>query len=328
MTTESVFHSILVPVDGSPLAATALPLASGLAHAAGAHLRLALVHTMPPAPADTGSVTSFASVDVAGRASERSYLQALEARLREAGTRIASSATLTGAVGSALADYVRDHGIDLVVMATHGRGGVRRAWLGSVADYLIRHLEVPVLLVRPHDEAATEPPAARGILVPLDGSPLGEAVLRPAAALARIRGTGLTLVQVVPPVLEVADMTLPLAAAVAVPGEPGMTELLQQEAQDYLDALVAELRTEGIPATGTAVVGYHVAKTIQELARPERFGLIAMATHGRGGVRRLALGSVADKLVRSADVPVLIHRPAEVGDLPRPRTRREVAAAG
>ena len=61
MTTESVFHSILVPVDGSPLAETALPLASGIAHAAGAHLRLALVHTMPPAPADTGSATSFAS---------------------------------------------------------------------------------------------------------------------------------------------------------------------------------------------------------------------------------------------------------------------------
>jgi nucleotide-binding universal stress UspA family protein len=326
MSSESaMFRSILVPVDGSPLAETALPLASGLAHAAGANLRLALVHAVPPPPPDPAAVSAFASVEIAGRQSERRYLQALESRLHEAGTRVASVTTLTGPVGIALAEYVRDWGIDLVVMATHGRGGVRRAWLGSVADYLIRHLETPVLLVRPHDGAGAEPVAARGILVPLDGSPLAEAVLCPAAALARIRGTELTLLRVVPPMLEVADMALPLTAL----PEPGLTELCQHEAQDYLDALVAELRIEGIAASGTAVVGYSVVDAIQEMARTGRFGLIALATHGRGGLRRLALGSVADKLVRSADVPVLVHRPTGLGGVPQPRARRRrTAAAG
>ena len=82
------------------------------------------------------------------------------------------------------------------------------------------------------------------------------------------------------------------------------------QAQDYLDGIVERLRSEGIRASAVASIGWSAVDSILSLARPENFGLIALATHGRSGLPRLALGSVADKLVRGAKVPVLVYRPA------------------
>ena len=187
----SSFQTILVPLDGSPLAEQALPLARRIAEPAGSKLRLALVHQIPTAPLDPGAARRFTSVELSTRKSERAYLRSLQAKLRQEGVRLASAVTLSGSVGPALAQYVQELGIDLVVMATHGRGGVRRAWLGSVADRLIRQLQVPVLLVRPAEDgfATTSGSAPNQILVPLDGSPLAEEVLGPAADLARLWGS-------------------------------------------------------------------------------------------------------------------------------------------
>jgi len=134
MAHPSSFRTILVPLDGSPLAEQALPLARRLAERAGSKLRLALVHQIPAAPLDPGAAKLFTSIELSTRKSERSYLRSLQAKLRQEGVRLASAVTLSGPVGPALAQYVQELGIDLVVMATHGRGGVRRAWLGSVAD--------------------------------------------------------------------------------------------------------------------------------------------------------------------------------------------------
>jgi nucleotide-binding universal stress UspA family protein len=128
----SPLRSILVPLDGSPLAEQALPLAASIAQRGGGKLRLILVHELPPAPLDPSAARMFTSIELATRKSERTYLRGIQARLREGGTRLSSAVTLTGAPSSALAQHVRELGIDLVVMATHGRGGIRRAWLGSV----------------------------------------------------------------------------------------------------------------------------------------------------------------------------------------------------
>jgi nucleotide-binding universal stress UspA family protein len=302
------FRSILVPLDGSSLAEQAVPLASRIAQRGGGKLRLALVHGLPPAPVDPAAAKLFTSVELATRKSERAYLRGIQARLREGGTRLSSAVTLTGAAGPALAQYVREMGIDLVVMATHGRGGVRRAWLGSVADHLIRNLEIPVLLQRPRESSAApdRPPGAGQILVPMDGSPLAEEALDAAAALARIWDAELTLLQVVRPVLLSTDPALPLPSAY----DEELTAMCRQQAQDYLDDVVERMHGQGLRATGVAVVGWNAADSILDVARPERVAVIALATHGRGGLRRLALGSVADKLVRGADVPVLVYRPA------------------
>ena len=307
----SPFRSILVPLDGSPFAEQAVPLASRIAQPAGGKLRLALVHGLPPAPIDPVGAKLFTSIELATRKSERSYLRGIQARLREGGMRLSSAVTLTGTAGPALAQYVGEMGIDLVVMATHGRGGVRRAWLGSVADHLIRTLRVPVLLVRPREgePGPARPPGMGQILVPLDGSPLAEEALDAAAALARIWDTELTLLQVVPPVLPSHDLALPVPSAY----DEELTAMCRTQAQDYLDDVIERLRGQGLRATGVAVVGWNTVDSILDVARPERAAAVVLATHGRGGLRRLALGSVADKVVRGADVPVLVYHPAGRG---------------
>jgi nucleotide-binding universal stress UspA family protein len=302
--TPSTYRSILVPLDGSQLAAEALPLAARIARSSGAKLRLALVHQHPSIPVDLAAGKTMTNIDLAARKAERAYLRGIQARLREQGTRVASAVTLTGAVCPALVTYVRELGIDLVVMATHGRGGLRRAWLGSVADYLVHNLEVPILLVRPVSaHRAGMPPTE--VLVPLDGSPLAEAALGPAVELARAWDAGVSLLQIVGPVLLSTDLALPAPSAY----DSDLTNMARDAAQDYLNDVVERLRGAGVRATGAAVIGWNAADAILEAARPERVVMLAVATHGRGGLQRLMLGSVADKLIRGADVPVLVHRP-------------------
>jgi len=303
------FRSILVPLDGSPFAEQALPLARELARATRSKLRLVLVHELPGPPVDVASARLYTSIEVAVRKSERAYLQGVAARLREASPTRVHTALLGGPIGPALATYVEEIGADLIVMSTHGRGPFRRFWLGSVADHLVRTAEVPVLLVRPSEEATGQapPPVIQEILVPLDGSPLAEAALGPASAVAGALGAGLLLLQVVQPIVLMTDPPL----AVPTGYDDRLTTIRRREAQDYLDSLRDKLGAQGLRVSTAAVVGGPLAPTILELAGPDRVGLIAIATHGRGGLRRLALGSVADKLVRGADQPVLVVRPAK-----------------
>jgi nucleotide-binding universal stress UspA family protein len=168
-------------------------------------------------------------------------------------------------------------------------------------------LEVPILVVRASEGRTAESAVDVGeILVPLDGSPLAEAVLEPAAALARLWDGEVSLVQVVRPVVLDSEPILPLPI-----GYSDKATAIQRElAQDYIRDVAERLRESGVKASGVAVIGGGIADTLIDLARPERVSLVAVATHGRGGLGRLALGSVADKLVRAAEVPVLVVRPA------------------
>jgi nucleotide-binding universal stress UspA family protein len=323
---SSPFRSILVPLDCSPLAEQAVPLASRIAERAGGKVRLVLVHQPPSPPLEPAAAKLFTSIELATRKSERGYLRATQAKLREGGTRLSSAVTLTGAAGPgpALVNYVREMGIDLVVMATHGRGGIRRAWLGSVSDHLIRNLEIPVLLVRPREgESALDRwPGAGRILVPLDGSPLAEEALEPAAALARIWDAELSLLQVVHPVVLAEDSAFPFPSAY----DEDLTAMCRTDAQNYLDAVVQRLHGQGLRATGMVVLGWSAVDSILDVAHPDRVALVVLATHGRGGLRRLALGSVADKVVRGAEVPVLVYRPA--GRTAQTRQTRSGASGG
>lgn len=274
-----MYRSLLVPLDGSPFAEQALTFAIEIAQAARASVRLTLVHQAPPHkgpdPEDHATKTLLAL-----RKGERSYLKAVAARVEElTGTRV-TAVTLNGAVPSALRDHIDRTSVDLLVMTTHGRGGIERAWIGSVADALVRSIHVPMLLVRPAEGA----PAAAGfkvfrILIPLDGSALSEQVIPPAVALARLLGAELSLIR------------------------------LAEQANEYLDALAGTLRSEGLQVTTASPVASSVAAGILDLAQDPGVGMIALATHGHGGLRRALLGSVADKIIRASHVPVLVCRP-------------------
>jgi nucleotide-binding universal stress UspA family protein len=300
------FGSIMVPLDGSPLAERALPLGLDLAERARARFRLVLVHQSLPAPVDKAAARLAVKVELAVRRAEREYLRTTQTRLGRTATKgRVRGVTLTGPVGDALADYVSELGVDLVVMATHGRGGFERAWLGSVADRLVRTLEIPVLLVRAGTEPGTEAVSGGPVLVPLDGSSRAEEALGPALALARLWDVDLQLIQVVRPVMLASDPALPLPSAYDEVG----TSVGRNVAQDYLDDVAEQVRATGVRATANAVLGWGAVDALLELAVPGRVGVLALATHGRGGLRRAALGSVADKLVRGASVPVLVCRP-------------------
>jgi len=301
-------RSVLVPLDGSPFAEQALPWAVAIARAARARLRLALVHQVPPPPPlDEVSSRLYVQIELALRKSQGEYLRRIAERIRREHQVQVAKAMLQGAPAPALGEYVRDVGADLVVMTTHGLGGIRRAWLGSVADRLVRSLEIPMLLIRPSEDAATmaEVPGVAEILVALDGSRRAEAVLPPAAALAKLLGARLSLVQAVYPVAMVTDPPTSFPTEL----DEELTRLRRREAQDYMDGVAEDLNAQGVPASGAAVLGGSAFDTIQDAARAPGTGMVALATHGRGGMRRLVLGSVADKLVRGGELPVLITRP-------------------
>jgi len=183
---------------------------------------------------------------------------------------------------------------------------------GSVADQLVRSLEVPVLLVRPYTAdrvGADRRWVVREIVVGLDGSRTAEAALEPAAQLARMLQVPMAVVQVVLPLAVAADPPLPFPTGY----DTQITQVRRREALDYLEDVAEGLREQGITATAAAVIGDSAAGTLLDLGRPERGALLAVGTRGRGGVKRFMLGSVADKLVRGAEVPVLVVPPPRRG---------------
>lgn len=299
-----MFRHILVPLDGSEFAERALPLASGIAQRSGATLHLAQVHPLmvqyPPAP-DIPLLDP--AVEERERAEERQYLRRKAAALEADGLQV-QTALLEGPAGPRLADHAAAVGADLVVLTTHGRDPVSRMWLGSVADYLLRHLPVPRLLVHSSGGAEPLPPPGlpRRILVPLDRSPLAEAAIPPALTLGRLAGAELVLLSVVEPVIPIGDPSVSFPADVV----RRALDSMEQSSQDYLERLAEKLRCDGLTVSTCCVVDSRVARRIDAEAVREGCDLIAIATHGAGGFRRLLLGSVTDKVVRGASVPVLV----------------------
>lgn len=301
--------SILVPLDGSALAEKALPQAVALAGRFGAALHLVTVH--PPltlySPVDD-PVAAMAEVDREARAAEAEYLRRQAERIAADSGIAVNDAVLDGEPARELARYVSGQQIDLVVMTTHGRGGVSRLWLGSVADRLVRQTERPVLLLRPD----TPPNAAlfERILVPLDGSVRAETALAAARELMQpSRGKIHLLFVVQPPFI----FTPPPPRKWTGP-ESEPIQRRQLHAYRYLRRLSGPERDPGQHIAAQAVVAYDVANEIIAYAEEYRVGLIALATRGRSGLARWAMGSVADKVLRGGSVPVLVCHGAEDGD--------------
>jgi nucleotide-binding universal stress UspA family protein len=169
----------------------------------------------------------------------------------------------------------------------------------------VRRAPVPVLLVRPQEAAPdlAQEPVIRHVLAPLDGSALAEQVLAHAIALGTSMGAEYTLLQAIEPV--VGEYGVELYAA--EPGEPAFAHL-RTAAQTYLEHMAARLRAESLWVRTAVVVG-PPARAILEYARSQAVDLIAMATHGRSGIANLLVGGVADKVLRGASIPVLLHRP-------------------
>jgi nucleotide-binding universal stress UspA family protein len=302
-----MFRNVLVPLDGSRFAEAALPLATRIVRAAGAKLHVVMVHQPIATLAGMGELVLTApEFESELQSQERSYLAETAAGLSAASGSPVEFRHFDGDVAPDVCEEAGRVAADLVVIATHGRGTLKRLWLGSVADYVVRHLTVPVLLVHPSrgDDSETAPPVRR-ILVALDLSQEAEAILEPAVALAQVTGAALTLVHVSELVFEMATPAMPSPVQLDA-------ELLQASraaAQTRLEAEAARLRRLGVSVDVKVIVGVGAASGLLDLLEDDQFDVVAMTTHGRGGMRRLLLGSVADKVVRGSAKPVLVFRP-------------------
>jgi nucleotide-binding universal stress UspA family protein len=303
-----MLRSILVPLDGSEFGEHALPIAAAVARRSGATLHLAHVHQGKSA---AGAAIADRDVyDLLARQTEEDYLADVSARLRARGPLALEPALLArGDVAAGLRDYAERHCIDLVVMATHGRGALARLWLGGVADELARELTRPVLLVRPGEG----PPdldhdvEMRSILVPLDGTALAEKAIGPALEMGKLFDAELTLVRVNAPVL----LASWLPEAPYGPSDLGEAAAAQRQeaeiARRYLDGVAARLTDQGARVRVDVVVDALPADGILGEARAAHADLIALQTHGRRGLARFFLGSVADGVVHGGSTPVLLH---------------------
>jgi nucleotide-binding universal stress UspA family protein len=293
---------MLVPLDGSRLDERALGYAVSLAETTGAPLHL--VRALPVVPPILLSGAEALSLALAQQAASRldaqGALRRTAARLRRRGL-VVDTHVRFGPPADVIVETGRENGAGLLVLATRGHDGSGRSWAGSVADEVVHRAEVPVVLARAGHARAWPRHRQPRLLVALDGSAFAEAVLGPVGELAHLLGAGLLLVRIVAPPSPLAKARAPRAAA-------GPVDEDLATAHAYLEGVAADLPAAGRVATRVAP-GATPAVTLARIAREEQVDLVALATHGRGGLARLALGSVATALLRRSPVPLLLVRP-------------------
>ncbi|HEY9505081.1 MAG TPA: universal stress protein [Gemmatimonadales bacterium] len=294
-----MLHTIVVPLDGSRFAEQALEPAHRIAHRLNAVLELAHVHEPPVSVYASGAPVLDSRLDVDLVANARAYLDLVAERERLRAKVQVNATLLEGPVVEALADHAARLDGASIVMTTHGRGGLGRALLGSVADGVVRSSSVPVLTIKARKDA--EPGTAAGefsrVLVPLAGTDFGAEIIDLAVAIAGSERVEYTLLHVLAP------------PPVMPPPEPVL---------EWLHDLAAPLRARGIEVSTEVTFEASAARAILKLVEERGIGMVAMTTHGDRGVKRLLLGSVADKVLRSVPAPVLLVRPPEAGGAEAP----------
>lgn len=302
-----LLRAIVVPLDGSPFGLQALPVALSLAQRAHATLYLVHVQTPPVPLVDLPGAPTFDVALAAERAGvTEESLQELAGRIRARWQLEVKVAIRIGWTGETIAAYAREVGADMIVLTTHGRGGVSRFWLGSVADELLGIANAPVLAVRPvrRGPGIGRARRFRQLMAPLDGSDLAEEAIAPAVVTARLWNARLTLLRVITPHLAIAR-----PAPVTRLDRADLSRQ-QQQADDYLRGVAARVRKEGVSVTTRVTAQADPARAIIRAATAGRVDLIAIASHARGGLGRLLRGSVCDKVLRGATgAAILLIRP-------------------
>lgn len=329
-----MFSKILVPLDGSARAERALPVAAHIARARNASIVLLRVVSEL---ADVGgymipSVATDQGVVEREEFEARDYLNALAKNHALHGLRVETMVEF-GLPAQVILDIIKTEGIDGVIIGSHGRTGLSRWVLGSVAQPVVRHSTAPVLLLRQQGPALDDGGSLREspfrILIPLDGSELAEAALEPAQIMGEVfAATGtyeLHLARVIP------------FLNTSTPDK--LREESRVEALNYLDRIAKRLAAA---ASGRAHITTSVVLEIDvadALARMTRSGelvtgslisdgcdILAMATHGRTGLSRLAMGSVTERVLSATIAPALIIRPEHMKVEPQSVVRQEEPA--
>ena len=319
-----MFTKALVPLDGTEVSEGIIPFITQFARGLEMGLVLATaVELHPPrggllSRLSGGLTQPHATDSTADRTTDRDPLRArierdVKSRLAEMADRMAlegiSAETSVGfgPVSETIVRMAQESECDLIAMSTRGRSVLGSGLLGSVTYKVMHEAPIPVLAITP-ERAERHWDADYGIsriIVPLDGSELAETVLPYAATLSRKMDMSMTLLQVLPP----DDFYTDGYTVIEVPnGNKGETEA---EARRYLVSIARQMREEGLEADARIVKG-KPSSEIAELARGADHNMLALASHGRSGISRLLLGSVAEAVVRESGDPVLIVRSSTV----------------
>jgi nucleotide-binding universal stress UspA family protein len=292
---------IVVPLDRSAFGETAIPHALGLARGG----TIALVTAIDPMLELTSGIPEMMTLM---QTASSEYLDEIAKRLPK-DTNVEKH-VLGRPVTAAINAFAEDFGADLIVMSTHGRGPMSRFWLGSVTDRLSRMSTVPLYLVRPPKDIESRPDAGVAItvplkiLVPVDGSDFGAHAVQTTGVLGPQDEQALQLLRIASYPIYVGSTYLPGAMVT----QREIVEQVQGHAERYVEGLASELRAEGRTVDAEVISAEFIAPAILAYATEWGADAIALSTHGRSGFTRVALGSVADKIVRESEIPVLLTR--------------------
>ncbi|HVP56834.1 MAG TPA: universal stress protein [bacterium] len=323
-----MYKRMLIPLDGSELAEVVFTYAKELAGRLGIDLVLLNVCSEEEAgllPMRRGYVERMADIV----RDQSMMVQNGAAGCTEVKPIEAEAHVVTGYPAEEILRYAEQDEIDLILLASHGKSGIKRWALGSVADKVLRAAGVPVLLVRaglPKEVIYDQFPT-RSIVVPLDGSKLAETALPHAQAIAKQRGADSVQI-VLLRICELTDMTFPDPGSYyLIPDQYPRTRPVRWEVyveqelrrrqsanQEYLDTIAKALQADGLQTRTKVLVGDHPllvdpATEILEYVKTHPTNLVVMSTHGRSGVARWSHGSVAEKIMQGGDTPVLLIRP-------------------
>jgi nucleotide-binding universal stress UspA family protein len=294
----AMYGTILVPLDGSSCSERALPVASALAQVMSA--KVVLVRAVPEAAgrSQEGAEAESPAVREAG-----AYLAEFAGRLSKQGIPVTTVVPVLPPCDAILAE-AKGHAADLIVMCSHGRSGIGRWLYGTVAEGVLMHSRLPVLLVRPADVMMQFVPRGAALLVPLDGSAFAESILPHATALAQALGGRLVLLRVVP----LSDYVQPLVDDTYVIQQQ-LVDDEQAAAEKYLAGVADRIKLQtGLRVDTRAGLGWP-AEMILDEAKSAGAVMVAMATHGHTGLRELIMGGVALEVLRQSARPILLIRP-------------------
>jgi nucleotide-binding universal stress UspA family protein len=295
-----MFKHLLVPLDGSRLAEAALPAVAHLSETLGAWVTFVHIVERDAPQAIHGER------HLSDPAEASTYLNEVAARVFSSGVRVEQHVHTTAVedVARNIVEHANELDPDLIVMCTHGRGGLRTWLLGSIAQQVIALGPTPVLLIQPDGAAATPGFACRRLLVPLDGDTDHEQGLVVAAGLARACAADLHLLMVVPTLSTLAGERGAVARLL-----PGATsawlDMSEETARAHLHQNAIDLQASGLPAT-TEVSRDDPAGAIARTARRVQADLVVVGTHGRSGIDAFWSGSVAAQVSRRSPIPMLL----------------------
>ena len=295
-------RSILVPVDFSRPSLKALKYAAAFAERFDA--KITLLHVVEPLGLPDFAATSPLVIEnekLVRMAEDK--LRGLPDRCDVSKAIVEKTLVRTGKAYHEIAEAARTLKVDLIIIASHAHGGVKRINLGSVTDYLIRNAGIPTLVVRPTHPADGGNGLFERIVVPLDGSPLAEQIISHVKELTTDSRASVTLVRVLQPVTYSQKQIMQ-------PGLPWWDDAMA-EAESYLDRAAGLFGDAGLSVTKEVLMADDVALAILQHSATSGADLLAIATRGVGGIKRLMFGTIADELTRRSPISVLVFHPRE-----------------